>query len=159
MRRILDLPLLVILMGISALAMFLPAAHALVLEQHRVAQPFFYSGTMLLILTAMIGIATANYRPRNAARSHLAALLGAYVVLPVMLAVPLNEAVADTSFLNAWFEMISSFTTTGATLYDTPDRLPPSVHLWRALVGWLGGFFVLLMAVAVLAPMNLAGSR
>lgn len=157
MRRILDLPLLVILMGIGAAAMYLPAAHAVVQRQHDVARPFFYSGTALLILTAMIGIATANYRPRNVARSHLAALLGAYLVLPLLLAVPFDQAVRDTSFLNAWFEMLSSFTTTGATLYDTPGRLPDSVHLWRAVVGWLGGFFVLLMAVAVLAPLSLGG--
>ncbi|MDP4034014.1 MAG: potassium transporter TrkG [Pseudorhodobacter sp.] len=157
LRRILDLPLLVILMGIAAAAMYLPAAHALVLRQHAVARPFFYAGTILLILTAMIALATANQRPRNVARSHLWALLGAYLVLPLMLAVPFDQAVRDTSFLNAWFEMLSSFTTTGATLYDTLDRLPPSLHLWRALVGWLGGFFMLLMAVAVLAPLNLGG--
>jgi len=157
MQRILDLPLLVILMGIGALAMFVPAAHALVLDQHAVARPFFYGGVMTLIMTAMIGIATANYLPRNPARSHLEALLGAYIVLPFMLAVPFHQAVPDTSYLNAWFEMISSFTTTGATLYDTPGRLPPSVHLWRALVGWLGGFFVLVAAVAILAPMSLGG--
>ncbi|MGB8813756.1 MAG: potassium transporter TrkG, partial [Paracoccaceae bacterium] len=156
-RRILDLPLLVILMGIAALAMYLPAAHALAMRAHGVARAFFYSGTILLILTMMIGIAVANHRSRNVARSHLVALLGAYVVLPLMLAVPLHQAVRDTSFLNAWFEMLSSFTTTGATLYDMPGRLPESVHLWRALVGWLGGFFVLLTAVAVLAPLNLGG--
>ena len=159
LRRLLDLPLLVILMGIGAAAMYLPAAHALVLRDHAVARPFLYGGTILLILAAMIGIATANHRPRNAARSHLAALLGAYLVLPVMLALPFDQAVRDTSFLNAWFEMLSSFTTTGATLYDTPGRLPPSVHLWRALVGWLGGFFVLLTAVAVLSPLNLGGAE
>lgn len=157
MRRVLDLPLLVILMGISAILMYLPAAHALALGQHAVGRPFFYGGTILLALTAMIGIASANHAPRNGAHSHLLALLGAYIVLPLMLALPFNEVVTDTSFLNAWFEMLSSFTTTGATLYDMPGRLPPSLHLWRALVGWLGGFFVLVSAVAVLAPMNLGG--
>ncbi|MDZ4096033.1 MAG: potassium transporter TrkG [Paracoccaceae bacterium] len=157
LRRVLDLPLLVILMGIGAVMMYLPAAHALILGQHVLARPFFYGGTILLALVVMIGIASAGNRPRNAARSHLAGLLGAYLVLPPMLALPFHQAVPDTSFLNAWFEMLSSFTTTGATLYDTPGRLAPSLHLWRALVGWLGGLFVLVTAVAVLAPMNLGG--
>ena len=155
--RIRNLPLLVILMGTSAAAMYLPAAHALVLRNHAVARSFFYSGSILLVLSAMIAIATANNPARNAARSHLVALIGAYLVLPVMLAVPFAQAVPDTSFFNAWFEMLSCFTTTGATLYDTPGRLPPSLHLWRALVGWMGGFFVLLSAVAILAPLNLGG--
>jgi trk system potassium uptake protein len=55
--------------------------------------------------------------------------------------------------------MMSSFTTTGATIYETPGRLADSLHLWRALVGWLGGFFALLMAIAVLAPLNLGGAE
>lgn len=155
--RLSDLPLLVILMGIAAVAMYLPAAHALVAQQFLVARSFFYSGTIFLITTTMIAIATANRRPRRAALSDLGALLGAYVVLPLMLAVPFHQAVRDTSFLNAWFEMISSLTTTGATVYDPPDRLIATLHLWRALVGWLGGFFVLVTAVAVLAPLNLGG--
>lgn len=157
LRRILDLPLLVILMGITALVMYLPAMHALALRDFSVARPFFYAATVLLALTAMIGIAVSNRRARNVAQGHLAALLGAFLVIPVMCALPLSEAVRDTSFLNAWFEMLSSFTTTGATLYDTPGRLPASVHLWRSIVGWFGGFFVLLAAVAILAPLNLGG--
>lgn len=157
MRRVLDLPFLVILMGIGALAMYIPTAHALVLRDHAEARAFFYSGTLFLVLTALIGVATANYRPRNAGHSHLVALVAAYLLLPLMLAVPFREAVRDTSFFNAWFEMVSSFTTTGATLYDAPGRLGPSVHLWRGLVGWLGGFFVLLGALAILAPLNLGG--
>lgn len=52
--------------------------------------------------------------------------------------------------------MVSALTTTGATLYE-PERLAPSLHLWRALVGWLGGFFMLVMAIAVLAPLRLGG--
>ncbi|MDZ4136025.1 MAG: potassium transporter TrkG, partial [Paracoccaceae bacterium] len=159
MQRLLDLPLLVILMGIGALAMYLPAMHAFAMRDLSVARPFFYGGTVFLILTAMVGIATSNYRPRNVARSQLAALLGAYLFLPLLLAVPFDQAVRDTTYLNAWWEMVSSFTTTGATLYDAPDRLAPSLHLWRALVGWLGGFFVLLTAAAVLAPLDLGGAE
>ncbi len=157
MARILDLPLLVILMGLGALAMLLPSAHAASLRDWQVARVFLFSAVVFLLLTTMIAIASSRYRPRDASRSQLAALIGAYAILPLMLAVPFNEAVADTSYFNAWFEMVSSFTTTGATLYDTPDRLAPSVHLWRALVGWMGGFFVLVSAAAILAPLNLGG--
>ncbi|MFC7703426.1 TrkH family potassium uptake protein [Plastorhodobacter daqingensis] len=157
MARLLDLPLLVILMGLGALAMLVPALHGFMVSDYRSARAFFYSAALFSLLTVMIGIATAQYQPRNFARSHLAALLSAYLVLPVMLAVPFHEAVRDTTFLNAWFEMVSSFTTTGATLFDTPGRLAPSVHLWRALVGWFGGAFILLAALAILAPLNLGG--
>ncbi len=157
MQRILQLPLLVLLTGAGSLAMLLPAAHAAVFANYTVARPFFYGSVIFFLFSAVVGIATSNYRPRSVARSQLAALLGAYLWLPLLFAVPFNEAVRDTSFANAWFEMVSSFTTTGATQYDTPERLAPSLHLWRALVGWMGGFFVLLSAAAVLAPLNLGG--
>ncbi|WP_415183996.1 TrkH family potassium uptake protein [Phaeovulum sp.] len=156
MRRILDLPLFVILMGISALAMYVPAAHALTLRDHATARPFFYSGTLFLFLVALLGLATAANRPGNIARNHLLAMVAAFTVLPLMLAIPFNEAVPDTGLFNAWWEMVSSFTTTGASLYE-PARLAPSLHLWRATVGWMGGFFMLVMAIAVLAPMRIGG--
>lgn len=157
LRRLLDLPLIVILMAIASVSMLVPSMHAYALRQHDVGRPFFYSALILLMFTGMIALATANARPRDPRRSHLKALVGAYLVLPLMLAIPFHEAVPDTTFANAWFEMLSSFTTTGATLYDTPGRLAPSLHLWRSLVGWLGGFYILLMGVAVLMPLNLGG--
>lgn len=156
-NRLLDLPLLVILMGLSALAMLLPAGHALALGQLFVARAFFYSALILLILTAMIGIATANNRPRSQLQSHLVAVIAAYLILPVLFAVPLHQAVPGLRFSDAWFEMLSCFTTTGATQFDTPGTLLPPLHFWRALVGWLGGFFIVLAVATVLAPMGLGG--
>lgn len=158
MRRLGRLPFLVILMGLAALAMLLPAVHALILRDYVVARGFVYSSFILLMLVGMIAIATLNYRAHPAARSHLWALAAAYAVLPVLLALPLTQMRLGIGWGDAWFEMLSSFTTTGATLF-APQSLPPSVHLWRALVGWLGGFFILVMGVAVLAPMNLGGAE
>ncbi|MHC0052852.1 TrkH family potassium uptake protein [Actibacterium sp. D379-3] len=157
MHRLLNIPLMVILMGIAALAMFLPAFHAMVLHDLSTARSFFYAFLLFLFLALILGITTYNGRARNLARSHLLALPATFALLPLMLAVPFAEAVPDTTFLSAYFEMVSSLTTTGATLFDDPARLPDSVHLWRALVGWLGGFFVWVTAIAILAPMNLGG--
>ena len=157
MKRLPALPLPVVLLGIAALMMYIPAAHGVILRQHAVGRAFFYSGTLVLAFALLLGIVTQGFRPRNPARSHLRALVLAYLVLPPVCALPFAVAVPDTSFFNAWFEMVSSFTTTGATLYDTPGRLPPSVHLWRGLVGWAGGFFMLVAAAAILAPQNLGG--
>ncbi|MDR7125249.1 potassium transporter TrkG [Pseudotabrizicola sp. 4114] len=155
--RLLATPLLVTLSALSGVAMFLPAAHATLTDAHRVAQGFFYSGVLVLIVTGMVWLATSNWRPRNVARSQLASLVGAYALMPVIFAIPVTQAVPDTSFTNAWFEMVSCFTTTGASVYDTPGRLSAPLHLWRATVGWLGGLFILVTATAILAPMNLGG--
>ncbi len=157
MRRILDVHLIIILLGVGALSMFLPFIHGMAVRDWTSARAFFYSGVLFSILTVLLGIASYNRRSDNLARSHLLALLTAFVVLPLVLAVPFYEAVRNTSFLNAYFEMVSSFTTTGATLFDSPRRLPDTVHLWRALVGWMGGYLVWVTAIAILAPLNLGG--
>lgn len=149
-------PPLVIMTGITAAAMYLPAAHAAIARDLPVARAFFYSGTVILLLVAMVALALSGRPRRNTPRGLLWALAGAYLLLPLVMAVPFAQAMYDTSFQNAWFEMLSSFTTTGATLY-TPGRLTPSLHLWRALAGWGGGFFIVLMAVSVLAPLDLGG--
>lgn len=158
LARLAELPLLVVLLGATGCFALLPATHALIMDNHELARDFFYSGLALLLLTVMLAIATAAYTPRNASRSHLSALAGAYLVLPLAMALPMLQAIPDTSLTNAWFEMVSCFTTTGASVY-APDRLSPSVHLWRATVGWFGGFFTLLAAYAILAPLNLGGAE
>ncbi len=158
LARLAELPLLVVLLGLSGVISLVPALYALGADDLEHARNFLYAALILIMLTVMLGIATAAFTPRDAARSHLGALVLAYAVLPVALALPLIEALPDTSWTNAWFEMISSFTTTGASVYQ-PDRLADAVHLWRATVGWFGGFLTLLAAYAILAPLNLGGTE
>lgn len=156
MRRLVDAPFFVSLMGLGALAMLVPAVHALLIDDHETSRAFLYPALLFFIIFVMVALATTGMRIRRQGRSHLISIVGCLVVLPAMLAVPFSEAVPDTRFLNAYVEMVSSITTTGLTLFE-PDRLPPSVHLWRALIGWMGGFFIWVIAVAILAPLNLGG--
>ncbi|MDM7930692.1 potassium transporter TrkG [Tabrizicola sp.] len=156
LARLAEAPLLVILLGVTGCLTLIPALHGLAMNQHDLARAFFYSALILLILTVMLGIATAAFSPRDPARSHLAALAVAFLLLPVAMILPMREALPDTTLVNAWFEMISSFTTTGASVY-APDRLSDTIHLWRATVGWYGGFLTLMAAYAILAPLNLGG--
>ena len=156
MRRLLDLPLLVILIGLAGIAMFVPASHALALRDHELARNFAYMALLVLIFAGMLGLARANVVPRNVARNHLISLALAYAILPPILALPLvQRAAGGAEFGAAIFEMLSAFTTTGAPVLEGP--LKPSVHLWRSLVGWLGGLFALVMVFSVLAPLNLGG--
>jgi len=157
LRMIARLPLIVLLIGIGGLAMLLPAAHAAATGEERIAEVFFGHAALSLLLALFIGIATAG-RPRGGhPRRHLAGLVALFVLLPLQFALPFQAAVRTTSFFNAYVEMVSCLTTTGATLFEDPARLAPSLHLWRATVGWLGGLFIWVGAIAVLAPMALGG--
>ena len=156
MNDLRKLPLLIPLTGIACASMVAPAALALAEQDFHDARSFFYAGLIGLIVVSFIAIAQAA-RPRGQTTlGQLQSLLGAFVLLPLVLAVPFFEAVRNTTFLNAYFEMVSSFTTTGATLFDV-GRLSNAEHLWRAQVGWMGGLLVWVAAAAILAPLALGG--
>lgn len=156
MGFLLRLPLIVILGGIGALAMVVPGLYAHALDSHKIGSIFLGAAGLFVILAAILGLATADRPEGPRARSVLLTMLGTMVLLPAMLAVPFAMALPDTGFFNAWWEMISCLTTTGATLYSA-DLLPAPLHLWRAMVGWLGGLFMLVAAIALLAPLRVGG--
>lgn len=156
MYRFYDLPFIVILIGMGAVAMLIPAIHGAAVRDLETARAFFYWAILFGFFFVMVALATTGMRIRRQGRSHLISITACLAGLPLMLAVPFAEAVPDTRFINAYVEMVSSLTTTGLTLFE-PERLPPTVHLWRALVGWLGGLFIWVTAIAVMAPLNLGG--
>ncbi len=155
--RIAQVPFFVVLMGLSSVAMLVPAGFGLYLEDFTEMRIFFYGFILFGFLTVVMGLATSNIVPSNVARSQLLTLVAAYTVLPLMLAMPFYESLENTTLLRAWFEMVSSFTTTGATVYDNAGRLSPALHLWRSMVGWMGGLLIWVAAFAIFAPMNLGG--
>ncbi len=157
MKLIRQYPLFVLLMMIGAVAMLVPAAHAARQEDWLIARVFFQYSLLISAFSILIGTAMMSRKIRNVPRANLITLILAFALLPVFFALPFAEVLPALSFERAYFEMLSSFTTTGATLFDDPFRISESLHLWRGLVGWLGGLFMLIAAVAILEPQNLGG--
>ncbi|TMV08644.1 TrkH family potassium uptake protein [Ruegeria sediminis] len=154
MRR---LPLFLLIWGIVSFAMWIPAAYALALDDEDTSRSFFYSGLVGLVVVSMIALSMQNRHPKRGTLGQLAVLLATFTVLPLFLAVPLHDALGTTSFLNAYFDMVSALTTTGADIFADPGRLSSPLHLWRALVGWMGGLLMWIAASAILAPLSLGG--
>lgn len=157
MNALRQYPLFVLLMMIGAVAMLIPAAHAARMEDWQIARVFFQYSLLILAVSVLIGTTMMNRKARNVSRSNLITLALAFTLLPAFLALPFAEVLPSLSFRRAYFEMVSSFTTTGATLFDDPFRISESLHLWRALVGWLGGFFMLVAAMSILEPLSIGG--
>ena len=61
------------------------------------------------------------------------------------------------SFTDAFFEAMSGFTTTGATIIDYPERLPKGLLYWRSLTQWIGGLGIVFFTTAIL-PSFVGGS-
>ena len=60
-------------------------------------------------------------------------------------------------FTNAFFETMSGFTTTGATIVDYPERFPKGLLFWRSLTQWIGGLGIVFFTIAIL-PSLVGGS-
>ena len=156
-ERVLRLPLFLLLIGVFSALMLLPAAYAGLLREHEAGRAFLYSGLLGLIVFSLVALAHRGRAPRHGTLGPLVSLFSAFVLLPFLLAVPFYEALKTTTFLNAYVEMVSAITTTGAPVFSDPDRLSPVLHLWRALVAWTGGLVMWIAAAAILAPLNLGG--
>lgn len=154
---LMDQQLFVLIFGVAALSMVIPALHGGASRSLETARAFLYTGIFGVVIFAMIVIAQAGRRPRHGAVGNLMSIFATFVFLPAFLALPFYEALKTTTFLNAYVEMVSALTTTGATLFDDPSRLNNTLHLWRAQVGWMGGLTMWIAASAILAPMNLGG--
>ena len=149
-------PLFLLLAGGASASMLAPAAVAPAGAEFAVARSFFYAGLLGVLLVTLVVVARAGRAAERDALRQLLALLAALVLLPAVLAVPFHHAVANTSFVNAYVEMVSCLTTTGATLFE-PGRLSGALHLWRAQVAWMGGLAMWVAAAAILAPLSLGG--
>ncbi|MCF7858003.1 MAG: TrkH family potassium uptake protein [Candidatus Cloacimonetes bacterium] len=73
-----------------------------------------------------------------------------WVTVSALGAIPFVIAL-NTSYLNAYFETMSGFTTTGITMFTGLDTMPKSIIFWRALTQWVGGLGILTFFIAVMS--------
>ena len=65
----------------------------------------------------------------------------------------------DLSLVDAFFESMSGITTTGSTIITNLDNTPKSILIWRAILQWLGGIGVIVMAITILPLLNVGGMQ
>tara|TARA_Y100000590_G_scaffold153613_1_gene176425 strand:- start:8516 stop:9964 length:1449 start_codon:yes stop_codon:yes gene_type:complete len=65
----------------------------------------------------------------------------------------------NLKFTDAFFESMSGITTTGSTIITDLDNAPKGILLWRAILQWLGGIGIILMAITLMPIMNIGGMQ
>tara|TARA_Y100000590_G_scaffold161086_1_gene184690 strand:- start:1415 stop:2863 length:1449 start_codon:yes stop_codon:yes gene_type:complete len=65
----------------------------------------------------------------------------------------------NLSFVDAFFESMSGITTTGSTIITNLDNAPKSILIWRAILQWLGGIGIIVMAITILPLLNIGGMQ
>jgi trk system potassium uptake protein TrkH len=83
----------------------------------------------------------------------------AWVVMAAFAALPFSFAKLELDYADAFFESMSGLTTTGSTVIVGLDEAPPGILLWRALLQWQGGIGIIVMAIAILPMLNVAGMQ
>ena len=73
--------------------------------------------------------------------------------------IPFLLAGINLSFVDAFFESMSGITTTGSTIINDLDNAPKSILIWRAILQWLGGIGVIVMAITILPLLNVGGMQ
>tara|TARA_B100001057_G_scaffold15567_1_gene14756 strand:+ start:79 stop:1455 length:1377 start_codon:yes stop_codon:yes gene_type:complete len=63
------------------------------------------------------------------------------------------------SFTNAFFESMSGITTTGSTIISDLENIPKGILFWRAILQWLGGIGIIVMAITLMPIMNVGGMQ
>ncbi len=83
----------------------------------------------------------------------------AWVVISLFGTLPYLISGAVTSFTDAYFETISGFTTTGATIMTDIEIMPKGLLFWRALTHWIGGMGIIVLSVAILPLLGIGGMQ
>jgi len=81
----------------------------------------------------------------------------AWIAISFFGALPFYFSGVIPGFINCWFETVSGFTTTGATILTEIQSLPRSILYWRSFTHWLGGMGVLVFMLAVVSHSRNSG--
>jgi trk system potassium uptake protein TrkH len=82
-----------------------------------------------------------------------------WVIMALSGTLPYLFANSITSFTDAFFETISGYTTTGATIIDDIEILPKGILIWRSLTHWIGGMGIIVLTVAILPMFGIGGMQ
>ena len=82
-----------------------------------------------------------------------------WLLLCILCSVPFIYSQSDLSVIDALFESMSGITTTGSTILNNLDDLPKGILIWRALLQWLGGIGIVVIALFILPFLRIGGMQ
>lgn len=116
------------------------------------------------VVTAFIGAGMAlgtwpDHRPPLSTRQAFLLTASTWMLLTVFAALPFAFSGLELSMADAVFEAASGITTTGSTVITGLDNAPRGILIWRALLNWLGGLGIIVMAVAIMPILRIGGMQ
>ena len=134
-------------LNLEAAAMLLPLICSLCYGESPV--PFLIA----IAATAVLGIILTVKKPKSISmysREGYTSVALSWVVLSIMGALPFFISGYIPNFMDAVFETVSGFTTTGASILKDVEALPKGLLFWRSFTHWLGGMGIIVFLIALL---------
>lgn len=158
-RSYINLPMLLRVVGwllmIEALFMTVPTAVALINDNES-----FLPFLLCVGITAGAGGLMTLLKPRSRDMGKREAILltgFTWVILSMFGMLPFILYGTHMSVTDAFFETMSGFTTTGASVLASLDNVPKSILVWRCITQWIGGLGIILFTLAVVPMLNTSG--
>ncbi len=122
--------------------------------------PYF---ALTILVTVTVGYLVKNFVPADemdiALKDGFAIVTFAWILAAAVGAVPFLLMGVFDNFVDAFFETMSGFTTTGATVIEDIEALPRDILLWRSQTQWLGGMGIVVLFVALLPRLGIKGMQ
>ena len=135
------------MLRIEGLVLLVPSLVSLVYQEHS-GLTFVLTSALLIALSLLLG-----KRPKNMvfyAKEGFVIVALAWILWSAFGALPFVLSGSIPHFVDAFFETVSGFTTTGSTILQDIEVLPKGINFWRCLTHWIGGMGVLVFVMAVI---------
>ncbi|WP_188440368.1 TrkH family potassium uptake protein [Planktosalinus lacus] len=139
---------------------FMLAASAVSLYfEDGVTTGIFSAGVLTLFVGSVIFLLTKNHKKEIKKRDGYIIVTFGWLIMAFSGTLPYVMTGAIPNFTNAFFETMSGFTTTGATILNEIESLPESILFWRSLTHWIGGMGIIVLAIAILPLLGIGGMQ
>lgn len=147
------------LLIIESAFMLLPTVISLIYGENDVALAFVKTLSITLVSGLLMSFALRSRFYDNSMRKREALLLTStvWIVFSFFGMLPLLFTGVVNNVTDAFFEVMSGFTTTGASVIKDVESLPRGILFWRCLSQWIGGMGIILFTLAVLPMLNYKG--
>jgi len=119
----------------------------------------FFAGTVTILIGLLFRFATKGFTKQIKKREgYLVVTLG-WIFMSLSGTLPYLFSGAIPHFTNAFFETISGYTTTGASILNDIESLPQGILFWRSTTHWIGGMGIIVLTIAILPLLGIGGMQ
>ena len=148
------LGILQIILGVS---MFIPIIAQFIYSE--IDSSFFGSSIVTIIFGTLFFLSNLDHEKKlNLQQAFLLTALS-WLSIAIFGSLPFVFSTIELSITDAFFESMSGITTTGSTIISNLENTPKGILLWRAILQWLGGIGIIVMAITLMPIMNVGGMQ